>query len=88
MTRLASLRSQGNAFWSAPERQLPAQEPKSTGKRAISVESFIDTREVNPVLNDIMLAELAGVIRYTHYSLVITGPNRLTAGRVHARTGR
>lgn len=41
------------------------------------MESFIDTSEVNPVLNDIMLAELAGVIRYTHYSLVITGPNRL-----------
>ena len=37
----------------------------------------IDTNEVNPVLNDIMLAELAGVVRYTHYSLVITGPNRL-----------
>lgn len=39
--------------------------------------SFIDTEKVIPVLNDVMQAELAGVIRYTHYALVITGPNRL-----------
>jgi bacterioferritin len=37
----------------------------------------IDITSVTPVLNDIMKAELAGVVRYTHYSLVITGPNRL-----------
>lgn len=41
------------------------------------VDTLIDTSEINPVLNEIMLAELAGVVRYTHYSLVITGPNRL-----------
>lgn len=41
------------------------------------VDTLIDTTEINPVLNEIMLAELAGVVRYTHYSLVITGPNRL-----------
>jgi len=41
------------------------------------VDSLIRTDEVIPVLNEVMLAELAGVIRYTHYSLVITGPNRL-----------
>lgn len=41
------------------------------------VDTFIDISDINPVLNDIMLAELAGVVRYTHYSLVITGPNRL-----------
>lgn len=29
------------------------------------------------ILNDILKAELSGVVRYTHYSLVITGPNRL-----------
>ena len=40
-------------------------------------DAIIQTEHINPVLNDIMLAELAGVIRYTHYSLVITGPNRL-----------
>ncbi|MEM9131289.1 MAG: ferritin-like domain-containing protein [Actinomycetota bacterium] len=37
----------------------------------------IETEQVLPVLNDIVKAELAGVVRYTHYSLVITGPNRL-----------
>ncbi len=41
------------------------------------MESIIPTAEVIPVLNDILRAELSGVVRYTHYSLVITGPNRL-----------
>jgi bacterioferritin len=41
------------------------------------VHTIIDTETVNPVLNEIMKAELAGVVRYTHYALVITGPNRL-----------
>jgi bacterioferritin len=41
------------------------------------VDTLIDTTHINPVLNEIMLVELAGVVRYTHYSLVITGPNRL-----------
>ncbi len=39
--------------------------------------SIIDTDAVNPVLNEIMKSELSGVVRYTHYALVITGPNRL-----------
>jgi bacterioferritin len=29
------------------------------------------------LLNTIMEFELAGVVRYTHYSLMVTGPNRL-----------
>src|SRR5437762_10441773 len=29
------------------------------------------------LLNRIMEFELAGVVRYTHYSLMITGPNRI-----------
>ena len=29
------------------------------------------------ILNRIMEAELAGVVRYTHYSLMITGPHRI-----------
>ncbi len=41
------------------------------------VDSLIDTERVLPVLNEIVKIELAGVVRYTHYSLVITGPNRL-----------
>ena len=41
------------------------------------MESIIPVDEVIPVLNDILKAELSGVVRYTHYSFVITGPNRL-----------
>ena len=41
------------------------------------MEEFIDSTTVIPVLNGIMRTELSGVVRYTHYSLVITGPNRL-----------
>ena len=29
------------------------------------------------VLNEILEAELGGVVRYTHYALMLTGPNRL-----------
>ena len=43
----------------------------------ILLEDIIDTEQMIPVLNNLMKAELAGVVRYTHYSLVITGPNRL-----------
>ncbi len=35
------------------------------------------TEEAVRVLNEIMEYELAGVVRYTHYSLMITGPNRM-----------
>ena len=37
----------------------------------------IDETEVNAVLNAILEAELSGVVRYTHYSLMITGPHRI-----------
>ncbi len=39
--------------------------------------SIVDSEQVVPVLNNIVKAELSGVVRYTHYGLVITGPNRL-----------
>ena len=29
------------------------------------------------ILNEIMEYELAGVVRYTHYSLMVVGPHRL-----------
>ncbi|MGH9043091.1 MAG: ferritin-like domain-containing protein [Acidimicrobiia bacterium] len=38
---------------------------------------LIDVDRTVAILNDVLKAELAGVVRYTHYSLVITGPNRL-----------
>tara|TARA_B100000242_G_scaffold64606_1_gene39737 strand:+ start:253 stop:672 length:420 start_codon:yes stop_codon:yes gene_type:complete len=33
--------------------------------------------KINEILNEIMEYELAGVVRYTHYSLMVTGPYRL-----------
>lgn len=37
----------------------------------------LDTQSAISLLNKIMEFELAGVVRYTHYSLMVTGPNRL-----------
>ena len=37
----------------------------------------LDIEKTNTLLNTIMEFELAGVVRYTHYSLMITGPNRI-----------
>jgi bacterioferritin len=41
------------------------------------VDDLIDVPRTVACLNDILKAELSGVVRYTHYALVITGPNRL-----------
>jgi bacterioferritin len=37
----------------------------------------LDIKATHRLLSRIMEFELAGVVRYTHYSLMITGPNRL-----------
>ena len=37
----------------------------------------INTNEVCDILNEIMEYELAGVVRYTHSSLMVSGPYRL-----------
>jgi bacterioferritin len=37
----------------------------------------LDLEKTTYLLNLIMEAELAGVVRYTHYSLMVTGPNRI-----------
>lgn len=37
----------------------------------------LDTTKTFDVLNQILEQELAGVVRYTHYALMVTGPNRL-----------
>ncbi|CDM93266.1 MAG: ferritin-like domain-containing protein [Limnospira sp. PMC 1291.21] len=37
----------------------------------------LDQDKTIELLNSIMEFELAGVVRYTHYSLMVTGPNRL-----------
>ena len=41
------------------------------------MDDLIDVARTVGVLNEILKAELSGVVRYTHYSLVITGPNRI-----------
>ena len=37
----------------------------------------LDTEKTVKILNTILEHELAGVVRYTHYALMVTGPNRL-----------
>ncbi|MFB2881453.1 MULTISPECIES: ferritin-like domain-containing protein [Floridanema] len=37
----------------------------------------LDQEKTIGILNSIMEFELAGVVRYTHYSLMVTGPNRI-----------
>lgn len=37
----------------------------------------LDIPSATHLLNAIMEAELSGVVRYTHYSLMVTGPNRI-----------
>lgn len=37
----------------------------------------LDNQKTISLLNAIMEFELAGVVRYTHYSLMVTGPNRI-----------
>ena len=37
----------------------------------------LDTEKTVVLLNSILEQELAGVVRYTHYALMVTGPNRL-----------
>lgn len=37
----------------------------------------LDVKSAIKILNTIMEYELAGVVRYTHYSLMVTGPYRI-----------
>jgi bacterioferritin len=37
----------------------------------------LDLKSTTSLLSSIMEFELAGVVRYTHYSLMVTGPNRI-----------
>ena len=37
----------------------------------------MNTQKINKILNEIMEFELAGVVRYTHSSLMVTGPYRM-----------
>ncbi len=37
----------------------------------------LDVKATTDILNSILEHELAGVVRYTHYALMVTGPNRI-----------
>jgi bacterioferritin len=37
----------------------------------------LDVKQIIDVLNKILETELAGVVRYTHYSFMVFGPNRI-----------
>jgi len=37
----------------------------------------LDHKKTTELLKTVMEFELAGVVRYTHYSLMVTGPNRI-----------
>ena len=37
----------------------------------------LDVERTNKILNTIMEYELGGVVRYTHYALMVSGPNRI-----------
>ena len=37
----------------------------------------LDLDKTHEVLNKIIASELAGVVRYTHYALMVRGPNRI-----------
>ena len=41
------------------------------------LEKYMDNKKIIEKLTEIFDLELSGVIRYTHYSLMIFGPNRL-----------
>lgn len=43
----------------------------------MTTDDQVDEQAVIGALNNILEAELSGVVRYTHYSLMITGPHRL-----------
>ena len=37
----------------------------------------LNTDKIISILNDILQYELAGVVKYTHFALMVTGPNRI-----------
>ena len=37
----------------------------------------LDLDKTHEILNSIIESELAGVVRYTHYALMVRGPNRI-----------
>jgi bacterioferritin len=59
---------------------MPASRPKTVEgktKEATMAKQELDKAAVVAVLNEILESELAGVVRYTHYSLMVFGHNRI-----------
>lgn len=54
----------------------PVSSPVVLIQRSVCMKD-LDTEQTTTLLNTIMEFELAGVVRYTHYSLMVTGPNRI-----------
>lgn len=54
---------------------MAKRETKSTSLRANKID--FDDKAVGKLLNRILEMELAGVVRYTHYSLMVYGYNRI-----------
>jgi bacterioferritin (cytochrome b1) len=50
---------------------------KSKGQSGKNEKNGMDTKKVIDALNTILEFELAGVVRYTHYSLMVYGHNRI-----------
>ena len=48
-----------------------------TRRKIVMENNEINTKEVCDILNEIMEYELAGVVRYTHSSMMVSGPYRL-----------
>lgn len=61
--------SENNSHYSMPNSQLQSPIPNRMRE--------LDNKKATDILNKIMEFELAGVVRYTHYSLMVTGPNRI-----------
>ena len=38
---------------------------------------YLDTEKTISILNNVLKYELAGVVKYTHFALMVTGPDRL-----------
>ena len=65
----------------APVNRLATRRPTTLVGRARPGDDermkLMDDPEVHSLLQEIVEFELAGVIRFTHYALMVTGPNRI-----------
>ena len=61
-----------------PDAQVSRRERLSAGCcYAPAIVKELDVAKTVEALDQILQAELSGVVRYTHYALMVTGPNRI-----------